>query len=457
MLLTLSLGMWGLRRGNAVWHDEAVTIGLASRDLPDLWRTLGHVDAVHGLYYLLMHGLFDISGADLVVLRLPSVLAVAAATAGVTMLAVHLAGPRAGLWAGIVFAVLPGVQRYAQEGRSYALVCALVVWATYTLVRAVERDRRGVWAGYAGLLLVACWLHEFAVLALAAHALFVPRARRRAFVGAAVCVVVGIVPLVLVSVRQSAQVGWLDATKPAEYACLSLMAGVGLAAAVIAGSGRPTRASRRGRLVVLGLGLFLAPTGLLMLLSLAKPLYLDRYVVYGAAGLALLLGAAFDQVPRRGRAVRAGTAVVAVVACAALVPLSFCLRTSAGRSDDMTALAATLRETARPGDGVVYLSVKRRAWELAGSGPAAGVDLARARGPVASHSLYGTEVTPEKLRARMLARPRIVAVASPPGAAVEDDAMARVKRDTLADHFTVCGERTAHGSVVTVYARPGRC
>ncbi|MEE4493744.1 glycosyltransferase family 39 protein [Streptomyces sp. BE230] len=434
-----------------------MTIGLANRDLPDLWQTLGRIDAVHGLYYLLMHGLFGIFGTDVVVLRLPSVLAAAAAAAGVTMIGLRLSGARAGLCAGLVFVVLPGVQRYAQEGRSYALVCALVVWASYALVRAVERDRRGIWAAYAGLLLAACLLHEFAVLALAAHALLVPREMRRTFVEAAVCVVVGLTPLVLVSMRQSSQVGWLDATKPDEYAHFSLMAGVALAAAAIAGTGRRTRTACEGRPVVLGLGLFLAPTGLLMLLSLAKPLYLDRYVLYGSAGLALLIGAAFDRVLRRGRRIRAGAVVAAVAACAALVPTALDLRTPASRSDDMTALAAVLRETVRPDDGVVYLSVKRRAWELADPGPARGVDLARARGPLTSHSLYGTEVAPGELRARILARHRIVVVASPSGVTVEDSAVARVKRDALAGHFDVCGKRTVDGSVITVYAHPGHC
>lgn len=457
VLLTLVLGLWGIRRGEAVWHDEAVTIGLASRDLPGLWQTLGRVDAVHALYYLLMHCLFDTFGTNVLVLRLPSVLAMAAAASGVTMVAVRLAGPRAGLCAGIVFAVLPGVQQYAQEGRSYALVCALVVWATYALVRAVEHDRRGMWTAYAGTLLAACWLHEFAVLALAAHALFVPRARRRTFAGTAVCVVAGLAPLVLVSMRQSSQVDWLDATKPDEYARFSLMAGTALAAAAVAGARRRARTARDGRPIALGLGLFLAPTGLLMLLSLAKPLYLERYVVYGAAGLALLLGVAFDQVLRFGQGGRAVAVVTAVVACAVVVPTALELRTPASRSDDMTALAATLRETIRPDDGVIYLSVKRRAWELADPRPVAGVDLARARGPAASHSLYGTEVAPDELRVRMLARHRIVAVASPPGVAVEDDDTARMKRETLAEHFEACGEHRVAGSFITVYARTNHC
>ncbi|MFF2847344.1 hypothetical protein ACFVT5_13510 [Streptomyces sp. NPDC058001] len=117
----------------------------------------------------------------------------------------------------------------------------------------------------------------------------------------------------------------------------------------------------------------------------------------------LLLGAAFHQVLRLGRGIRAGAVVAAVVACAALVPTALDLRTPESRSDDMTVLAAALRETTQPGDGMVYLSVKRRAWELVDSTPVAGADLARARCPVASHSLYGTEVAPDELRARMLA------------------------------------------------------
>ncbi len=64
-----------------------------------------------------------------------------------------------------MFAVLPPVQRYAQEDRSYALVCALVLWASYLLVRAVESGTGRAWAAYGTVVLSACLLHEFAVLA----------------------------------------------------------------------------------------------------------------------------------------------------------------------------------------------------------------------------------------------------------------------------------------------------
>src|SRR4051812_24729941 len=89
----LLLGAWGIRRQDAIWRDEAVTYDMAHRSLPDLWHTLLHADVVHGLYYALMHGWFRVYDATLdgvfgevVGLRLPSVAAMTAATAGVALL-----------------------------------------------------------------------------------------------------------------------------------------------------------------------------------------------------------------------------------------------------------------------------------------------------------------------------------------------------------------------------------
>src|ERR1700761_7347056 len=39
----------------SLWFDESATISASGRSIPDLWRMLGHIDAVHGLFYLLMH------------------------------------------------------------------------------------------------------------------------------------------------------------------------------------------------------------------------------------------------------------------------------------------------------------------------------------------------------------------------------------------------------------------
>ncbi|MFH8464042.1 hypothetical protein [Streptomyces sp. NPDC017991] len=134
------IGLWGIDRGG-MWRDEAVTFQVARRSLPQIWHLLQSVDAVHGLYYLLMHPVLAVRPGE-VALRLPSLCA-AAVTAGlVAALGVRLARPRVGLWAGLLYAVTPMVGHFAQEGRSYALVAAGGAGATLSLVRAAGSEER---------------------------------------------------------------------------------------------------------------------------------------------------------------------------------------------------------------------------------------------------------------------------------------------------------------------------
>ncbi|WP_309248717.1 glycosyltransferase family 39 protein [Streptomyces sp. MNP-20] len=460
-LLSLALGLWGVRRDGTLWRDEAVTYDMARRGLPDLWHTLGNADAVHGLYYLLMRGLFALCGdADpLLVLRLPSVAATALAAAGVACLGRRLVGPRAGLLAGVAFAPLPLVQWHAQEGRSYAMVLAVVVWATYALVRAVETRRPGRWALYGALMLTACVLHEFAALALAAHAVALPRTARRPWSVTATAVALGLTPLALLSHRQSAQVDWIGGPNwSAVLQVLGLWVLGLMAVVVLTGRPRPARAARVTiSLPALGLSLLVLPPLALWLASLVKPLYVDRYVLYGQAGLALLLGAALDRFTREGRR-RALGAAAALTAATALVPVSLGLRTPASRVDDTTAAARALRDIGAPGDAVLYLPLRRRVWSLPYPWAARGLhDIALARSPAASHTLYGTEVAPGVLRARLSAESRVVVVTDPAGQPADTAPGEAVKRYVLERYFEACATRRAHGIRIVLYAHPGLC
>ncbi|NEB77256.1 hypothetical protein G3I40_18820, partial [Streptomyces sp. SID14478] len=124
----LLLALWHVDRGT-MWRDEAATVMVASRSLSQLWHVLGTIDAVHGLYYLLMHFLLPLHPGE-VMLRLPSVLGAAATACLVAALGTRLVRPRVGLWAGLLYAIAPFAQYYAQEGRSYALVAAGAAGAT---------------------------------------------------------------------------------------------------------------------------------------------------------------------------------------------------------------------------------------------------------------------------------------------------------------------------------------
>ncbi|MEV7288893.1 glycosyltransferase family 39 protein [Streptomyces sp. NPDC093252] len=448
--VSLALGLWGVRRGGSLWRDEAVTYDMARRALPDLWGTLGGADAVHGLYYLLMHALFRLTGDGgdpLLVMRLPSVLATAVACGTLALLALRLAGPRAALAAGLVFALLPPVQRYAQEGRSYALVCALVIWATYLLVRAVDTASRRIWAGYGAVLLTACLLHEFAVLVLLAHAVAVPASARRAWLTAALPVCALLSPLVLLSMGQSGQVAWIGGIEGSAVAGFVGMSATGLLCAALLRRGHPSP----GRLPALSLALLVVPPAVLLLASLAKPLYVDRYVLYSQAGAALLIGTVL------GRA-RPRVLLVAGAAVLALVPYSLHLRTPDSRLDDVTAISETLRAAGRTADGVVYLPGRRRVWTLADPSSVAGLrDLALSAAPADSRTLYGTETDPATLRARLLATPRVLAVGDPADQPLDRTPTERAKREILATAFEPCGEWELRGVRVVLFVRVGGC
>ncbi|MFG3122993.1 glycosyltransferase family 39 protein [Streptomyces sp. NPDC048201] len=456
--LATALGLWGLTRRGSMWRDESVTYQVAHRTPGELLELLGRIDAVHGLYYLLMHGVFALWDGGLPALRLPSVLATALAAAGVGALGTRLAGPRPGLLAGVLFALLPAIQWYAQEGRSYALVTAGVVWATYLLVRGLRSAAPGWWAGYGLVLAVVCWVHEFAALALSAHALtlYVLRVPGRVWRrwGAAACgALVAVAPLVVVSAGQAErQLGWLGRPGLAPWLQFLGVSALGLLLSRV-----PALADRT--VTALALPLLIVPPGLLITGSLLKPWYVDRYVLYSLAGLALLGGVALDRLPGRlGSPMRKGAVcLLGAVLLGLWLPASLAVRAPESRKDDAAAVARTVRELARPGDGVLFLPSRRREWLL--SYPALHArldDLALARTPVASRTLQGTELPPDTIRRRLLAAPRVIALMDPPGQPLDPFPQEVVKRRTLTAYFFRCESVRVRGARVVVYVRkPG--
>ncbi|MEW1724565.1 glycosyltransferase family 39 protein [Streptomyces sp. NPDC093109] len=453
VVLTIVLGLWGIRRQNSMWGDEAVTYQLAERDLSQIWLTAQSVDLVHALHYAMMHELFALFGAGLLTLRLPSVLAMSAAAAGVGLLGLRLAGPRAGLLAGLVFPLLPMVQMYTQEGRSYAMVCALVTWATHALVVSVPRSARWRWVVYGATMLLACLLHEFAVLALVAHGVTllvsrVPRPVLRAWSVTAAVVVAGVLPLVMRSAGQSGQVAWIGWPGWTRLLGFLAMVGVGVLCARA-----PLEARGPVRLAVLALPILVLPGLLLLLASPLKPLFVDRYVLYSCTGVALLLGAWMDHFHRLQPSSRhAWIAVVAVLA--ALVPQTLSLRTPQARSTDVIAIGAAVREEGRPGDGLLYLSGRHRVWTAAYPEDTRSLtDLALTQDPAASNTLAGTELPAQDIAARILDFDRIVAVRETSDAHAATDPREVAKTSTLRRCFRE--HRTTHviGARVTVYVR----
>jgi mannosyltransferase len=168
-VVTLAVMLWGIA-APSYWRDESATLSATDRSIPQLLRMLGRVDAVHGFYYLLLWPVVHFVGTREFETRLPSALAMAAAALGIAAIGRRLRSRRAGLYAGLVFAVMPLVTYQGHDARPYALETALAVLATYLLLRAAENPTAARFAAYALSLVLLGYMHLFGLLIIPAHA-----------------------------------------------------------------------------------------------------------------------------------------------------------------------------------------------------------------------------------------------------------------------------------------------
>lgn len=123
----------------SMWGDEAASVMSAQRPLATLWPVLARVDAVHGVYYVLLHFWIEVFGSSAFSVRFPSALAIGFATSGLVLLANRLGGLRLGVVAGLVFMIIPRATYMGAEARSYALSATIAVWLTLLLVVMIHR------------------------------------------------------------------------------------------------------------------------------------------------------------------------------------------------------------------------------------------------------------------------------------------------------------------------------
>lgn len=358
-LVALLVNLWRLDTP-ALWRDEAATLSAAQRPLGDLFRMLGEIDAVHGAYYVVMHGVTEAFGIGATAVRMPSVIAAAVAAGGTAMLGRRLAGTRVGLMAGLLLATSPMLSRYAQEARQYSVTTALAVVATCLFVRAIDRGSLPWFAGYAASIALVGWIHLFTLLLLPVHVLALWAVRREGgllirWVVATAAGLATVVPLVLMSMPQSKkQVEWIakpqgkDVTTLLDYlagAHLLVIPVLGLAALAL---WRPFDRESRVDLRVVALAWSVLPPALLLGISLIEPYYVMRYVVFAVPGVALTVAAGLRRIPLWG-SLPAFLAIVAMT-----VPLHLDVREPVSRTDDNRTMAEAVRDHRLPGDAFLF-------------------------------------------------------------------------------------------------------
>jgi mannosyltransferase len=351
----------------SLWFDEAATISASTRSIPQLWGLLHNIDAVHGLYYLLMHGWYMVFGVSEFYSRLASCLAVGVAAAGVVVLARHFTTRTTAVCAGIVFAILPRVTWAGIETRSYALTAAAAVWVTLLLIVTVRRNSRRLWACYGLALVGSSLLNIFVVLLVLVHAvaLTAVAARRAAvhrWIVTVVVAIAAVAPFLAFSRTQIAQVRWISPlgwhtvaeVMQEQYfdhsAAFAVAAGL-LALPLAMRRFRPTDAGVRSLVLISSAWIVLPTAALLFYSAWLEPVYYPRYLSFTSPAMALLLAVGVTAVART----REATAAVLTVLAVAATP-NYLLEQRgpyAKEGMDFSQVADVLTAHASPGDCLV--------------------------------------------------------------------------------------------------------
>ena len=445
--------------GPSLWRDEAYTKDAITRSVSQIFALLGHQDAVHGAYYILMHVIAAAAGTSAVALRFPSLLAMVIATAftaaigrrAATLALAPDAGRESrldipaltGLLSGMVFATAPYMTYYAQMARSYAIVTMFATIATYLLIRAYPDGRWRWWAAYAAAVALTGLFNLFGLLILAAHGvtLLLTDARGAAadgraasgrrigriplrWLAASAAAVIVLGPLLDVAHREQKQIAWV--TRPdfrtieklvSDFAGsralvlpFALLALAGIAAACLVDNWRPLNPA------AIALPWLVVPPFLLIGGSYIKPVYVERYVEFCLPALALLVGAGLVGLVRLAR-LGAGQrlsqssltwlppAIAALVIAGLAVMLvgpQGAIRQTAARPDDLRLASAIVAANEQPGDVVFYIPVNMHVLGTGYPAPFLRLrDIALAKSPIASATLTGTEITsPALLKSR---------------------------------------------------------
>ncbi|HEY2079433.1 MAG TPA: glycosyltransferase family 39 protein [Streptosporangiaceae bacterium] len=394
--VTFGLMLYKITRPS-LWQDEVSTLADTHRTLPQLFALLGHIDAVHGAYYVLMWFVIRVAGTGELAIRFPSAVAMAVAAGSIGLLGKRLVSGRAGLAAGLVFAAIPQVTWYGQNAREYALTAAVGTIASYLLVRAVQAPpgaRRGSvthWMiGYGVSLAVLGLLNLFALLLIPAHGLTLAvLARRdaavrvpgasgshpdatarplaRGWLIAALAALVASSPEAYFGWTERAQVGWIARPDMQEIVGLTQLIGpsavfiavlIIIAAGIVVSAARGRtrlRAEWPQRLVALCVPWLVLPPAVLLAASLAHPGYLFRYIVFCIPAAALLVGTALAAL---GRA--AGTLALVVIVLLVLPSQQSVRGPKSHENQNLRAVSQFVADHAHRGDSVLFASFYER-------------------------------------------------------------------------------------------------
>ncbi|MCL6432387.1 MAG: glycosyltransferase family 39 protein [Anaerolineae bacterium] len=363
------------------WYDEGWTSWAIGQSWREMFGALAR-DNHPPLYFVVLRLWATAFGRGDLALRGFSVLCGLATVASLYAVGCRLWGRAVGGLAALLAAVNPALVMYSQEARMYSLATALVLTATYCLVRILaDASGRRRWLGcYAFVMAAALYTHHHTWLAFGAHGLVLltVAALRRDRLALAACPLVFTLwlPLLPYTLHQASVARTLS-WRPHIAVPLMLKDLAGFLTLGDRGQGHALPVASLGGLALAAVGLGLGwlagkarwalttlgvatPVGAACVAQTFLPLYTGRYMLYLAPFFCLLaaLGAwTLAALLMRGRCLRA-MAFVVLSALAGLPMAQALARYYGGQGwlrSDFRAVAAHLEEAARPGDALALV------------------------------------------------------------------------------------------------------
>jgi len=341
MLIAIMGLAFGLRAigldAQSLWRDEVDAIRFASRSLVDLVQTFSAPGQNGPLYYLLLRPWLEVAGQSEFALRFFSlffgVLSVPLTYRLARRFFPNL--PSLALVAAFLAATSPYLAWYGQEGKMYALVVFLVSLSMERYLTALEKGGWHRWVGYVVVTSVMFYVHLIAVLMVPVQVMaFLLQDRQtrvvrwKPWLASLAVLTLPYLPLLvwqLPMLLRPAETGFRFA--PLHEMVISLLASDSLgvipgdtwwfllpfvmlllASGLLWKEGRPYAVS----LTVLA-GWLVVPVVGLFLVSLSRPLYTARYLIFLMPAYLLLLAAGTAALSRRSRLVGALLLVAVLV------------------------------------------------------------------------------------------------------------------------------------------------
>jgi mannosyltransferase len=373
LLLTFGLQVSGLGF-QSLWRDEVDAIRFAGRPIAALLETFATPGQNGPLYYLALRPWLEVAGRGEFALRFFSTLFGVLAVALTARLGQRLypSQPWTAALAALLAATSPYLVWYGQEGRMYALVVALALLSMERYVSALQRGGWHRWGLYVGATSLLFYVHFVAVLIIPAQVLAfltlrgeVRRAHWKGWLLSLGALVLPYLPLLAWQwplVQAGGETGY--AFVPLHDMVQSLLASYSLGVvqhgtpwalfpfvAILMAVGLRWRepASDRADLATL-LPWLVVPVVGLFLVTLLRPIYTARYLIFVLPAYVLLLAAGLRAVAQASRFVAAGL----LVAILALNGWGLWLQARTPLKADFRAATAYLSASLQPGDLLLF-------------------------------------------------------------------------------------------------------